>query len=102
MAPVDAGDGGASELELVGDSADAICALRAMLASFGVEGVVETKLEKRVFVRVRDQVDIAALAAIAAAGPALRDELFPAKGNAAMPAVSGANRDSSFVYEHEE
>jgi hypothetical protein len=76
-------------------------AAHAMLAPFRFKGVIESKFEERIFVRVGHQINISALAAIAAAGTALRDEFLPSKGNAAVPAVSGANSDSGFIDKHE-
>jgi hypothetical protein len=65
----------------------------------GTEYVVEAEFEEGVFVGVRDQIDAAAVAAVAAAGTALGDELLPPEGNAAVPAVTGLNCDFGFVDE---
>src|SRR5436190_9266954 len=80
----------------------ALGASESMLSTVCFEGMVVTELEQRVLLRVGDKIDIAAVAAIAAARAALRDELLPSKGDAAVPAVSGAHRDFGFVNEHGE
>ena len=45
------------------------------------------------------EVNIAAVAAITAAGPAARNILFPAKGDAAVTAIACFDRDFGFVDE---
>ena len=65
----------------------------------GAEYVVEAEFEKRVFVGIRDEIDVTAIAAVATAGTALRDELLPPEGNAAVPAVTGFDCDFGFVDE---
>ena len=44
--------------------------------------------------------DVAAVAAVAAGGAALGDELFAAEGHAAVAAVAGLDSDSCFVDKH--
>jgi hypothetical protein len=44
--------------------------------------------------------DVATVAAVAAGGAAARDELFAAKGHAAIAAVAGFDSDVGFVDEH--
>jgi len=76
-------------------------AAHAVLATIRFEGVIESKFEQSIFVRVRPQVDVSPLTAIAPAGATLWNEFLPAKGNAAVPAVPGANSDSGFIDKHE-
>jgi len=83
-----------------------ISALSMLVAAFAVpaavrtERVVVAEFQERVFLIVGDQVDAAAVAAVTSARTASGDKLFPPKGNTAVPAVSGVDRDFRFVYEH--
>ena len=49
---------------------------------------------------VATRIDVAAAAAIAAAGSAARDVLLAAKGQAAVAAVAGLHQDSCFIDEY--
>jgi hypothetical protein len=71
----------------------------AVASAPGAEYVVEAEFEKRVFVGVCDEIDAAAVAAVATAGTALRDELFPPESNAAVPTVTGFDCYFGFVDE---
>ena len=56
-------------------------------------------VDQRVDVAVGDRVDAAAAAAVAAVGPAARDELLAPEARAAVPAVAGVDFDHGFVDE---
>src|ERR1700722_2311212 len=56
--------------------------------------------KERVVVRVRFDVDIAAVSAIAARWATARDVLLPAKREAAVAAVAGLHHDFRFVSKH--
>jgi hypothetical protein len=71
----------------------------AVASSFSAKRVVITKFEKGVFVNIGGEIDIAAVAAIAAAGAAPRNKLFPAEGDAAVAAIACFDRDFGFVDE---
>ena len=61
------------------------------------------EVRQRVQPLPRDQVDVAAVAAVAAVRPAERDELLAAKADHAAAAVAGLHLDRGFVDElHEE
>src|SRR5262249_37830495 len=87
------------DFEIVPIAAVAIAAF-AVPTTFSAERVVVSKLQKRVFVDICYEIDIAAATAISAAGPAARNKLLPAEGNATMPAVACFHRDFGFVDEH--
>jgi hypothetical protein len=61
--------------------------------------VGEPEFQKRVFMGVGDEINAAAVSTISATGTAARDELLPAKGDAAMPAVTCFDCDFGFVDE---
>jgi hypothetical protein len=77
-----------------------LVAAQAVPAPVGFERMVVAELQQRVLLRVGNEIDVSAVSAIAAARPALGDELLPAKGNAAMPAVSGPDGNLGFVDKH--
>ena len=87
------------ELEVLAVVAGAVRAL-AVLAAFGVELGMEAVVDERVGVRAGDDVDRAAVAAVAAARAAARDELLAAEREAAASAVAGCDVDVDFVDEH--
>jgi hypothetical protein len=58
------------------------------------------EIEKRIFGRVRDEDNAAAVTPVAAVGAALGNELFPPKRDAPVPAVAGLHLDYCFIYEH--
>jgi hypothetical protein len=95
---VDLGSGWNRNIEIIAIVTVTIAAFAVPSAS-GAEHVVESEFEKRVFVGVGDEIDAAAVAAIATAGTALRDELLPPESNAAVPAVTGFDCDFGFVDE---
>ena len=61
----------------------------AVAAALGFMLGIETEMEKRVVVLAGHQRDIAAAAAVAAAGTAARNVLLAPKGQAAVAAVAG-------------
>src|SRR5204863_24353 len=71
----------------------------AMPAALGLVLGVEAEVQQRVLMRASDQVYIAAAPPVAAAGPAARDILLPAKGQASVAAVAGLYIDFYFVNE---
>ena len=92
---------GNGNLEIV-SALSMLVAAFAMPAAVRTERVVVAEFQERVFLIVGDQVDAAAVTAVASARTASGDKLFPPKGNTAVPAVSGVHRDFGFVYEHGE
>ena len=72
----------------------------AMPAAFRAKGVVVAKLEESIFVGIGGHVNVAAIAAVSAAGPPSGDELFSSKRNAPMSSVSCTDRDLGFIDEH--
>ena len=61
---------------------------------------MEAEVDERVLAGGGDDVDGAAVAAVAAVGPAARDELLAAEAQAAVAAVAGGDVDVDFVDEH--
>ena len=88
-----------ADLQMFSHAPVAITTL-TMPAAFSPEIMVKAKFQKRVFVRIRDEINIAAFAAITAAGPASRDKLLPPERNASVTAVAGFDCDFGFVDEH--
>src|SRR5260370_5388770 len=72
----------------------------AMPASLGLVLGIEAEVQQSVLVWTCDQENIAATAAIAAAGSAARDKFFAAKSQAAVAAVTCFSGDTDFVDEH--
>ena len=72
----------------------------AAAAALGVELRGEAEVNERVAVRIGDEIDRAALAAVAAIGTAARDELLAAEAERAAAAVAGLDVDVDFVDEH--
>ena len=70
------------------------------LAALGVPVVLAGEIEEGVFVRVGEEDDAAAVAAVAAIGAALGDVLFAAERDAARAAVTGLYVDLGFVNKH--
>jgi len=70
-----------------------------VLAARGSKDVVITKFKKGGFLRLGNEVDIAAIAAITAARSAARYEFFATEGNATVTAISGFDGDLRFVDE---
>ncbi len=74
----------------------------AVAAAVGLEFAIEAVAQQRVVVRIGFEVNAAAMAAVAARGPAARHEFFAAKRDAAVPAVAGLHVDFGFVNKHDD
>ena len=61
---------------------------------------VETEMDERVVALARFHDHVAALAPVAAGGPATRHKLLPAEGHAAVSAVAGFDLNFGFIDEH--
>ena len=72
----------------------------AVAAAIGFEFAIVAVAEQRIVVRIRFQVNAAAVAAVAARRPAARHKFLAAERNAAVAAVAGLNVDFGFVNEH--
>ena len=72
----------------------------AMAAASSFEFAIVTVAKERVVVRVRFDVNVAAVSAIATRWAAARDVLLPAKREAAVAAVAGLHHDFRFVSKH--
>src|SRR5205085_9687178 len=72
----------------------------AVAAALGGVFRIKAEVHQRIVALAGFHDDIAATAAIAAAGAAARDKLLPAKGHAAVAAVAGSNADFGFIDEH--
>ena len=72
----------------------------AVAAAVGFEFAIVAVAQQRVVVRIRFEVDAAAMAAVAARRSAARHEFFAAKRDAAVSAVAGLHVDFGFVNEH--
>src|SRR5581483_228560 len=77
----------------------AIAALTVAAALCLVLGIV-AECQQRILMLRRDQYDVAAAAAVAAAGAAFRNVFFAAKGQTAVAAITGLHQNSCFVDEH--
>src|SRR5262245_20240085 len=84
----------------IGATAAMTVTASAVTAAFGAKCVVEAKFEKSVFVRVCDEIDIAAAASTSAIGTAARHKLLAPEGNASMPAIAGFDHDLGFIDKH--
>jgi hypothetical protein len=73
----------------------------AVPATLSTEGVIEAEFQESVFMVVGDEINIAAVTAVSAARTTTGNKLFPAKGNAAMPPITGFYCDFGFVNEHD-
>ena len=71
-----------------------------MLTALGRELWMKAEVDEGVVVWGGDDVDRAAVTAVAAVGPAARDELLAAKRQTAAPAVPRYDVNVDFVYEH--
>ena len=71
-----------------------------MLAAFGVQLGMEAKTDEGVGMRARDDEDGAAVASIAAARSAARDEFFAPEREASSSAVPGCDLNVDFVDEN--
>ena len=62
---------------------------------------IEAEMDESVVALARFHDDVPAVATIAAAGAAARDEFFAAEGDASVAAVAGFDADFGFVNKHE-
>ena len=69
-------------------------------AALSPEYVIKAEFEKRVLVNVRDEINIAAVSAIAAARAALRNELFPSERDRSVSAVAGFDGNFCLINKH--
>src|SRR6185503_3487422 len=72
----------------------------AVRAAAGLEQLLEPEIEEGVEIGARDQVDAAAVTAVAAIGTAARDELLAAKAHGATAAMAGRDVNLDLVDEH--
>src|ERR1700722_17148106 len=72
----------------------------AMAAAVGAKFAIVTVAQQRVVVGVRFEVDVPAIAAVAAGRAAARDVLLPAKRDAAVTAIATLYRNFGFVNKH--
>ena len=70
-----------------------------MAAAIGLEFAIVAVAQQGVVVRIRFQINAAAMAAVAAGRAAARHEFFAAERDAAVPAVAGLHVDFGFVNE---
>ena len=71
-----------------------------MTTAFSTERVIEAKFEKRIFVRVGNQIDASPVSTVAAARTALWNKLLPSERDAAVTTTAGLDCDVGFVDEH--
>src|SRR5262245_20144404 len=72
----------------------------AMTPALGAKDVIVSKLQQCIFVRICDEINVAAIAAISTTRAATRNELLATKGDAAVSAIAGFHCDFGFVDEH--
>src|SRR5271169_2150352 len=72
----------------------------AMAPALAAEFAVVAVAKERVVIRVRFDLDVSAIAAVAAGWPAARDVLLSAEREAAIAAVAALHRNFGFVNEH--
>ena len=72
----------------------------AVPAALGAEFAIVAIAKKRVVIRIRFQVDVAAVAAISAGRAPARDVFFPAESHAAVAAVATLHFNFRFVCKH--
>src|SRR5437868_4831026 len=85
---------------------DVVARLAAAVGAFAVTSAlrvvfwIEAEVDEGIVRLARLHDDVAALATIATAGSAARDELLPAEGNATVAAVAGLDADFRFIDKH--
>src|SRR5882762_5153606 len=72
----------------------------AVTAAIGLEFAIVAVAKQRVVVRVGFQIDVAAMAAVAARRTTARNIFFAPKGHAAVAAVAGLHEYFGFINEH--
>jgi len=73
----------------------------AVPAAAGAELALVAEIQQRVELAGADEHHVAALAAVAAAGAAARDEFLPPEGDAAVAAGAGPDLDGGVIDEHD-
>src|ERR1700722_7092883 len=73
----------------------------AVAAAIGFEFAIVAVAEKRVVVRIRFEINAAAVAAVASGRAAAGNEFFTAKRDTAVAAAAGLDQDFCFVNKHE-
>src|ERR1700719_5047928 len=74
----------------------------AVPSAIGFEFAIVAVAQQRVVMRIRFEVDAAAMAAVSARRPASRHEFFATERDAAVSAVAGLYVDFGFIDEHHE
>src|ERR1051326_609863 len=87
------------DFEIFTGSARAVTAF-AVPAALRTEYMIEPELQQRVFVRIRDKINTAAVAPITTARPAPWHELLSPEGNRTVSAVAGSHRNLRFIDKH--
>ena len=72
----------------------------AVASAIGLEFAIVAVAQKRVVVRIRFEINAAAVAAVAARRAAARNVFFAAERDAAVAAVAGLHENFGFVNEH--
>src|SRR5579884_3348634 len=72
----------------------------AVPPAFGLVFRIETKVHQRIVALARFHDDVATFSTIAAGGPATRNKLLPAEGNAAIAAIAGLYADCGLINKH--
>ncbi|MNY04840.1 hypothetical protein D3C86_1375400 [compost metagenome] len=70
----------------------------AVLATFSTERFLKAVVDQRVEVFVRQQIDVAAIAAVTAIRAAVRDILFAAEADATITTVTCNDQNRCFIY----
>src|SRR6185295_16547877 len=78
---IDDGSARNSNIEIFSVLAAPVAA-HAMLSAFSFKRMLEAKFEQRIFVGIRNQIDIATVATVASAGSAARNKFFPPESDA--------------------
>ena len=73
----------------------------AVTSALGLVFGIEAEVDQRVVALAGFHDDVAAVAAVAAGGPAARHELLAPEGHAAVAAVAGFHPNFGFVNEHQ-
>ena len=72
----------------------------AMTSALGFEFAIIAVAKKRIVVQVRIDINVTAIAAVAAGWAAARDVFFAAEGHAAVTAIAGFDKYFGFVSKH--
>src|SRR5580704_9175323 len=96
---VDDGAHGRGNVDRCAFAALAVAAF-AVAAPLGLVFGVETEVQEGIVMLAGDQDHIAALASVAAAGPAARNEFLAPEGETAVAAVAGFDRNYDLIDKH--